>query len=343
MLARLMVAAAASIALVCAGGTSVVAQTPLRAVIGGPGFFYTMHYVAVAGGFFKQEGLDAETIVVASGPRQVAAITGGSADIAPTNLEHVVRMNLQGGSMVAVAALYDIFPMTVVLSNKAIAKVGITDGMSVDDKVKRLNGLRMGITTSGSGTDSMLRNIFLARGLVPDKEVTILPLGTPDSMLAALEKGIADGFVYPSPHADVPARRGYGKAVIDPFTREVPELRDVPYIVLLTSRENLESKAPLIKASVRAYTRAIKFAHENPEAARKLTRPYLKEIDESVFNAAFDKYFKGIPQTPVISPEQLAKTISWMNFSEKAPISMKYQDAVFPDFAREAAKDILGK
>ena len=42
--------------------------------------------------------------------------------------------------------------------------------------------------------------------------------------------------------------------------------------------------------------------HDDPDKARHLTRPYFKAMDEAVFDAAFDKYAKGLPTDPVITP-----------------------------------------
>lgn len=272
-------------------------------VVGSPGFIYTLHYVAVGAGLFKEEGLDVDTVNVSSGPRQVAAVMGGSADVAPTNIEHVVRSTAQGGNIIALSSIFNVSPYVVVLSNKAIERSGMKLDMPIDEKIKRLKGLKIAVTTAGSGANSMLRSLFLARGGVPDKEVTIQPLGTPDGMVTALENNIVDGFVFLAPHSEIPAQRGYGKVVIDPGTGEVPELMNVPYLTVVTSRDILKNKQPVLKSIVRAYTKAIKFTQEHPEEARTYARQFLKEADEDVFNVAYKKGFTALPTQPVISPE----------------------------------------
>jgi NitT/TauT family transport system substrate-binding protein len=321
----------------------VGAETALKKtaiVIGSPGFIYTLHYVAEGAGFFKAEGLDIDTVQVPSGPRQVAAVMGGSAVVAPTNIEHVVRSFAQGGNMVAISRIFDVSPYVLVLSNKAIAKAGITDGMSIDDKVKRLHGMKIGVTTAGSGTDSFLRSLLLARGGVPDKELAIEPMGNPDGMLTALEHDIIDGFVFLAPDSEIPAQKGYGKVVIDPITGDVPELRNVPYMVVTTSRDTLAKDGPQIASIVRAYARAMKLVKDDPKAARGYVRRYLKEADENVFNAAFDKYIAALPSDPIITPDQVSNMVRWMNISAPAPIAVTYDDIVSSDMAKAVAKDL---
>ena len=322
------------------------AQPPsqkLTFVLAGAGLHYIVHYVAEAGGFFKEEGLEVETVNVPSAPRMVAAIMGGSADVAPSNVQPVIQALKQGGSMVAVSRVFDIFPMTLVLSNSALAKTGITPSMSIDEKVKRLNGLKIGITTVGSGTDLAVRSLLRTRGMDPDKTVSMQPLGTPESMLVALEKGLVDGISYPAPHVQIAEKRGLGKIVVDPLSGEVPEIRGMEYMTLITSRDILAKKRPQIASAVRAYTKAMRFVETNPKEARALVYRYFKDMDQDVFNAAFDSHQGSVPRTPVLEKERIEKLVVWMNLWEKVPFTVNVADAINNDVAIEARKTVLGR
>ena len=46
----------------------------------GKGMSFIIQYVAIGAGFYKEEGLEPETVDVSSGTRQAAAVMGGSAD-----------------------------------------------------------------------------------------------------------------------------------------------------------------------------------------------------------------------------------------------------------------------
>src|SRR5256885_1586587 len=112
--------------------------------MGAGAFYFPLHYVSEAGGLYAQEGYDLDSVNVSSGPRQVASIMGGSADVAPLGLQLVTQAAQRGGNVIAVCAGYNILPMSILLSNDAIAKNGIKDGMSTDEKVHRMKGLRIG-------------------------------------------------------------------------------------------------------------------------------------------------------------------------------------------------------
>ena len=334
---------AAALALLVS--TSALADGPRTKVtltMGGDGLQFITQHIAMRGGFFAQEGLDAQTIDVGSGPRQVAALMGGSSEFSSLGMIQVIKANVEGANLVAVSTAFDLIDIQIVVSTAAAQKAGITDAMPIDQKVKLMQGLRLGITSPGSTTDTYVRSLFKARGLDPDKVVQIQPMGGGSNMLAALEKGATDGFAWGAPQTQMAVARGVGRIVINPFKGEVPEVAGVPYLVLVTSRQTLEQKPDVIKAAVRAFTKAMRFAKEHPDEARALVRQQFPDIEESIFNKAWEDYRKGIPTTPVINPEQIQKTAAWLSLTAPGKYAPAYDAIVAPGFARAAAAEILG-
>ena len=136
--------------------------------------------------------------------------------------------------------------------------------MPADEIVKRLKGLKLGITSPGSTTDTMARTLFKARGMDPDQMVQLQPLGGGSNMLAALEKGLTDGFVWSAPQPQIAEKKGIGVIVIDPFERTVPEVIDVPYEVMALNKATIKENEDVIRKSIRAMTKGMKFAQEHP-------------------------------------------------------------------------------
>jgi NitT/TauT family transport system substrate-binding protein len=303
---------------------------------GGDALHYFPMYVARGAGFFAEEGLDVDWVNVNSGTRQAASVMGGSAEFTTLALLHVIRAGSEGGSLVALSSIFDVYAMTVVLSKDAIAKVGITPTMAIDDKVMRLKGLNLGISSPGSSTDALIRSLFLARHMDPDSMVKLQPFGTGTAILAAFEKQLTDGFIYVAPVPELAEMRGLGSAVINPFSGEVPELNGVPYVVLATSRDLLTTKPELVAATVRAVTKAMRFVQEKPEESKKIMRQYFADIDPTAFDLAEATYRKGSPKTPVITREQIDKATAWMNLGVAKPISARYEDIVAPAAAQAA-------
>jgi ABC-type nitrate/sulfonate/bicarbonate transport system substrate-binding protein len=340
----------AVIALALAG-FALAAGRPLAAeelqkvtiAFAGKGLSFMIQYIAMGGGFYKEEGLEPESVDVASGTRQAAAVMGGSAEITQVGFAHTMHAVGRGGDLVGICTAFDAYPIALVLSNDAIKRLGITEAMSLDEKIKRMHGVRIGITSPGSSTDEFMRTILLVRGMDPTRDLKLQPIGIGAPMVAAMQQGSTDGFAFMSPFTDIAVSRGLGQVIADPMTGTVPEYRDVPYQVITTSRATLEAKRPLLLHVVRAMTRAMKFAHENKEATRRIVRPFFQDTPEAEFNTAFDTYIQAVPTTPVVSQAQVDSTVRMVNLSEKTPITATYDQLVYADLAREAAKGLLGK
>jgi NitT/TauT family transport system substrate-binding protein len=183
--------------------------------------------------------------------------------------------------------------------------------------------------------------MLLARGLDPDKVVKLQPLGNQAAMLAAVQKKAVDGFVMSSPVDEIAQQRGTGIIAINPFSEPIPELAEVPYSVWGTSRATLQKRPAVIAASLRAITKAIKLAAENPEETLRVMRPQIKDVPPEAIDAVIEKYRHGAAGTPVISPAQVEATVRWMNLGESKPISVRFEDVVDNGGAEAAAAAIL--
>jgi NitT/TauT family transport system substrate-binding protein len=304
---------------------------------------YIAQDLAIDNGFFAQEGLQADLVVFDSGTRQSAAIMSGGGTVGPVGLIHTIKASAAGGDLVAVSRLFDVLDVFIIVSNDALGKTGITAEMPIDEKVRRMRGLRIGITGPGSTVDTSVRALFKARGIDPDKEVQLLPLGAPANMIAAMEKGATDAFAYPAPWPTIAANRGLGKIVVDPFVDQIPEIKGVPFNIVAAGRETATHNPDLVRKIVRAYARAMKFARDKPEEAKLMIRKRFPELDDNLFNALWVNYRKAIPTDPVITPEQFSRTQTWLNLTASPPFKQTYDQVISSDAAREASRDIMAK
>jgi len=303
----------------------------------GDGFQFFPVYIARGAGLFAEEGLDADWVNVGSGTKQAASVMGGSAEMTPLALMHAIKSQAEGADLVAFANLLNDWSMVVVLSNDAIKRAGIDLAMPVDEKIKRLSGLKLGITSPGSSTDVSIRKMLLARGMVPDQAVKLQPLGDGAAILAAFDKKLVDGFVFASPVPEIVEARGLGKIVVNPMAREVPEQVGVPYAVMATSRATFAKKPEVIRASARAMTKALIFARDKPEETLKIMQHYFPDVEASILVRIVTTYRAALPSTPVISREEVARTVAFMNIGAAKPIDVTYESVVLPEPAEAAA------
>jgi hypothetical protein len=69
-----------------------------------------IQYIAIGGGFYKQEGFEPQSVDVASGTRQAA---------------HTMHVVGRGGDLVGISTAFDAYPIALVLSNDAIKRLGM--------------------------------------------------------------------------------------------------------------------------------------------------------------------------------------------------------------------------
>ena len=343
MLDRLRTGVLAVLALFAIGAAPAGAQPALQKVtisVAGVGMYYMVEYIAIDGGFYKKEGLDVEAVDVGSGTRQAAAIMGGSAELSALGIGHMLNSAARGGDLVAISSCYNAFPMGVTLSNAAIAKNGIELSMPIKERISRLKGLRIAITSPGSSTDQLARTLFLARGMNPDDMVTLQPMTPAGPMLAAMERGSIDGFVWSAPFPQLAESKGVGKLVIDPMAGDVPEFKDIPYLTLATSRQTIAAKRPLLLAAVRAYAEAMQFLRTQPDQARAAMRYRFPGMDDAQYKVVFEKFLSGLPASPMISEQQVSAAQATLNLIEKTPINVHYTDVFYPDLAEQVVKEM---
>lgn len=326
--------------------TAAGAQQPLKKVVmaaGGDGLHYSAIHIADKAGFFKEEGLQLEIVDVNSGPRQTAALMGGSALFAPLGLIHEIKIVSEGGTVVAAANLFGVLDMHVVLSKAAIEKTGIKQSMSVDDKITRMKGLRIGITSPGSTTDTAMRAMLKSRGVDPDQALQLKPVGGGSNMLAAMEKDTIDGFIWSAPQPQVAQGRGLGEVIIDPFSGKVTEMNGVPYLVMAVNSATYKQNEADIRGTMRALTKAMKYAHEKPDEAFKIVAAHFPNFDQDILKQVWPNYLKGIPTTPVITKEWFDNTQKWLNITSPKPFTTRYEDVVYNDIAARVEKELVRK
>jgi NitT/TauT family transport system substrate-binding protein len=271
-------------------------------------------------------------------------VAGGSATMTMLGMQPVITAAEHGAELVAFAALFNKYPIQVVLHPQVMQRIGLTRDMPINEKVKRLAGLTIGITGVTSSSDSVLRSLLLARGLDPDKALRIQPLGAPTAMLAALSKKAIDGAMLSAPQAQIAEAGGYGMTAIDPLTGEVPELNGVPYTAMITTRETLSRNADVIMKATKALTKAMALEEKDPEQVQRLLHDKIfPDLDAKLFASFEPAYRPAAAPTPVITSDDYARLLKWMNILDPKPITMRYEQMINTEFAKRAAAEILGR
>jgi NitT/TauT family transport system substrate-binding protein len=173
--------------VICAALAGFIAEGESRVVnVAAPAasVSQTPFYVAQERGYYKEEGLEVNLIVM-SAPVANLALIGQNVEFS-TVPTAALSAALRGAPLrIIFSAFYR--PLVWLYSKPDIRAV------------KDLKGKRVGVAGIASGPDHLLRELLRQNGLEPGRDVTILGLGVPSNLYTALSTGNIDASVFVIP------------------------------------------------------------------------------------------------------------------------------------------------
>jgi NitT/TauT family transport system substrate-binding protein len=160
-------------------------------------------YGAKEKGYYREEGLDVDLILMAA-PVAIRALIGGD-----------VEVSTVGGSaippIIRGAPLHFLFTSFARPIHWLYAKTSISD-------VSELKGKRVAIDGMGGVLDSLLREVLKKYGMEPARDVSVFAMGVQSTRFAALASGAVDATVLTFPWNFMAADAGFRELVN--FTRQ---------------------------------------------------------------------------------------------------------------------------
>lgn len=268
------------IAVFCGAIDASAAEKIRISVSGGYNMIFLPSGVAQHRGFFKDEGLDAD-IVVMGAASSIAALTNGDIDFTLLT-GTVIRAAIRGLPVRLVAGLMTSSPH-VLLARPEIKSV------------KELTGKKVGLAAFGDATQVLARIILARNGVDPDKEIQFVPLGPDSGRFAGLQQKLADA-VITSPPWDFEGKKiGYN------ILARAYEYLNYPLSGVGVNAKSIQQNRDQVKRATRALIRASRFIRDNREEAVKVLIAWGKAKPEYAY-ASYDATVKvishdgGIPE-----------------------------------------------
>jgi ABC-type nitrate/sulfonate/bicarbonate transport system substrate-binding protein len=267
---------------------------------------FTISYASVSGtrgplwiakdlGLFEKYGLDGNLVYIASGVTSVNALLGGSVDIIAASGSSAVGAAARGAPIVIIASLGHI-------AYKLIAHPSITT-------VQGLKGKIIGSSRIGAGTDFALQRLLPKLGLIPGKDVTLLPTGVSESdrRLLMLVQGKIDATLGTEDNLLQLAAKGMKFSVLaDVYEAGIYTTGSD----IATSRQLVKQKPRQLKAFIMALTEGTYIGRTQKEQALRVFRKYLKIEDPKMLDSMHKNYLLGsIPERPFPKEEAIQNDI----------------------------------
>src|SRR5919106_392851 len=147
-------------------------------------------------GFFRKYGLTVQLVFVEGGSRAAKSLASGDVALAQVAAAGVIQNNLNGADVVMIAGVLNTMSYQFI----------------VDKNIQRpdqLKGKALAVSRFGSSSDFATRFALDKYGLVPDKDVRILEIGTQPARFAALEAGKIQGAMVAGPFTPKGEKNGF--------------------------------------------------------------------------------------------------------------------------------------
>ncbi|HEY1268696.1 MAG TPA: ABC transporter substrate-binding protein [Candidatus Binatia bacterium] len=306
-----------ALALFCAGAATAAERAPaplekIRIAYSSISGNQVPAWVAYEKGFFRKNGLDAELIFIEAGSRAVSALLNGDVAMAQMAGPSVIQSRLQGQDVVIVAGFLNTMDYQLMVHNS------IT-------RPDQLKGKAMAVSRIGSSSDFATRYALNKYGLLPDKDVTILEIGSQPARFAALESGKIQGAMVTVPLTLKAKKLGF-HALADLQMLGL----EYQHTALVTSRALIKSKPEVVRNALKSMVEAIHYYKTQRADALAVLGKYLKENSPE----ALDETYEGIglaliPEKPY--PTLRGIQIMLSELSAKDPKAQKARPEEFVD------------
>jgi len=260
--------------------------------------------VAKAHGYFKDEGLDIETVDFAGGAKALEAVIGGSADIDAGSFEHTLQMQAKGQGVQCVV-LFGRSVGTVL----AVSKAKAVDFKSIHD----LKGMRVGVSSPGFSATNIYLNLILTRNGMSPSDVNVIGVGNGSVALAAIENGKIDAISSVDPLISELTSRVSIKIVVDSRTDEgLKEAYGGEYAsgCLLVTSKFIQENPNTVQALSNAIVRALKFIHESgADQIAAIMPPTIVGANPSLYRASIEKNLNTVAADGLISEAAAANVL----------------------------------
>ncbi len=288
--------------------------------------FYAPQYIAVAKGFFKEEGLDVELTTTWGGDKTMTALLSDGIDVALVGSETSIYVNQQGATdpVVNFAQLTQT-DGTFLVSRKPV-------GQFSWDHLKGtvFLGQRKG------GMPQMVGEFVLKKnGIDPHKDLQLIQNIEFKNIAAAFASGTGEYVQLFEPEASQFEKEGVGH-VIASFGKESG---NVPYTSFMAKKSYIEKH----QAAIQKFTNAIYkgqqwVASHTPKETAEAIKPYFDQIDPAILESAVKRYLEqgSYATDPILDEAEWNNLQAIMETAGELKQRADYSKLVDTSFAEKA-------
>jgi NitT/TauT family transport system substrate-binding protein len=143
--------------------------------------------------------------------------------------------------------------------------------LSIEERVKRLKGQRVAMPSANGSGEKMLGVLAKKYGLTLPGDISSVYLGAEaGAYVAAFQRELIDAALPFEPAGVLVQQTGKGKIYLNMMSGEIPEFRDILFIVLATNPDIAKEKPDLLRKVAQVFTDAVTILKGDPKRGRAL-------------------------------------------------------------------------
>ncbi|PYK48002.1 MAG: hypothetical protein DME20_10175 [Verrucomicrobia bacterium] len=287
-------------------------------------------WVAKEAGLFKENGLDVQLIFIGSSSILSQAVIARDVPIAIMSGTAAINSQLAGSDLVMAASTKKDPAQAFLVTAKGISQPA------------QLKGKKLAVSRLGASSDFILRLILKKIGLVPDKDVAIIQIGSSPVRMAALANGVADGTALTFEEMMVAKKMGFN-VLLNLLEFGVEALNSD----VVTTRRFIRESKETVQRFVKGMTKGVSFYTNNKKFSMDVIARYTKSNDIEKIEYGYDfaaKTFLKRPYTPIKGIQLALEEIGERNPAAKTANPEQFIDmSVVRDLDQSGYIDALYK
>ena len=277
------------------------------------------------GGSFEKNSLDVNLSNIASA-QGVPAVLAGQVTFAQVGGSETLSAIAGGADLVVVAQLAGVYPFVLEVA---------PDIKTVAD----LKGKKVGVSSVGSSSDIATRVALKKMGLDPDKDVTILAVGSSQNRTAGLLAGSIQAGVSQPPDSLQLEAKGF-HVLYDLASQHLPSANTS----VVVRRSYITSNKDVVQRYVDSLVLGIKRLKADKAFGITVLKKYFQSTDDQAMGATYDFYAQLVTATqPFAKPEMFADSQATLGATNAAVKSFDISKMLDTSFVQSAVDRGLDK
>jgi ABC-type nitrate/sulfonate/bicarbonate transport system substrate-binding protein len=295
-----------------------LAQTKMTIAYSSIGPMATGVWMAKESGAFEKYGIQADIILITSGPLSVQALIGGDLQAVSAASNAVINAILNGAPIIAVGGT----------ANRPYHRLFVQPEIN---RLEDLRGKTLGVTRFGSITDNLSRILLRKNGL--EGAVNVRQMGGTIEVAAAFQNRLIAGAVTSELRVTPPAQPKILVRLVD---------MGIPYSMnmIAVQRDYYRRNPEPVEGIVRAYAEGIAFMNQNKERAIKIITKDSRLSDPKMIEEHYNDSVTYLERIPRAEPEAV-QTILEFSGKKGVPVETFQDNSIVDRLSREGFFDKL--